>query len=107
MPFYLAPSRSVPGVDHRCTSYGCTCKGFEHYGRCAHSRAVAIVGAQESASLARPATPRSTALSRAWPPPTRRRPKPSGGHARPRPSIASSWTATSTDRRLGLLFFSR
>ncbi len=41
-PFYLAPSRTVTGVAHRCTSYGCTCRGFERYGRCAHSRAVQL-----------------------------------------------------------------
>ncbi len=50
-PFYLAPSRTVPGQAHRCTSYGCTCKGFERYGQCAHSRAVQIAEAREHKAL--------------------------------------------------------
>ena len=51
MPFYLAPSRTVPGQAHRCTAYGCTCKGFERYGRCAHQRAVQLAEAREHEEL--------------------------------------------------------
>jgi hypothetical protein len=51
-PFYLAPSRTQAGVAHRCTSYGCTCRGFERYGRCAHSAAVKIHEQSQQATAA-------------------------------------------------------
>lgn len=41
--FFLVPSRSEPGVAHYTCCYGCTCRGFEHRGRCAHVEAVNVV----------------------------------------------------------------
>lgn len=49
-PFYLIPSRSVPGTAHRTTSYGCTCTGYDRNGDCAHTEAVRIFEAGEQAA---------------------------------------------------------
>lgn len=50
-PFYLIPSRSVPGTAHRVTSYGCTCTGARRFGDCAHSEAVRMFEAREGATV--------------------------------------------------------
>jgi hypothetical protein len=62
-PLYLAPSRTIADVAHRCTNFGCTCKGFERYGRCAHSAAVRIHEQRQQ-----PAAPKRKSYSDLFPP---------------------------------------
>ena len=40
--FYVIPSRTEDGKAHWTTDYGCTCKGFNRRGHCAHVEAVTL-----------------------------------------------------------------
>lgn len=50
--FYVIASRSTPGVAHWTTNYGCTCKGYRRYGKCAHVEAVRMKEALDRAEHA-------------------------------------------------------
>ena len=50
----IFPSASVPGTGHYTTETACSCKGFQHRGRCSHVLAVKIEARQARERFAQP-----------------------------------------------------